>query len=171
MPDPQPLLLRLLISLTSDGGGRGGNRETAGGPGGLVFKPLSHAVHRRIKGLLDEKKTANSFYDRLFLPLAAGALGAEEQFVTPMNSSASKAKFHQPPLNHLKYTTMSLGVGQCARSHTETEWFLQQPQTYKSTCVHSVIIHTTKGCRSNGYPYGYHMEPLGIQKDTDPGTQ
>lgn len=70
-----------------------------------------------LKGFL-MKKTANSFYDRLSLPLAAGALGAEEQFVTPMNSSASKAKFHQPPLNHLKYTTMSLGVGQCARSHT-----------------------------------------------------
>lgn len=70
-----------------------------------------------LKGFL-MKKTANSFYDRLFLPFAAGALGAEEQFVTPMNSSASKAKFHQPPLNHSKYTTMSLGVGHCARSHT-----------------------------------------------------
>lgn len=74
-----------------------------------------------LKGFWTEKKTANSFYDRLFLPLAAGELGFEEQFVTPMSSSASKAKFHWPPLNHLKYMTVSLGAGQCARSHIETE--------------------------------------------------
>lgn len=40
----------------------------------MIFKPLSHAVHLRIKGLLDGK-TANSFYDRLSLPFAAGGLG------------------------------------------------------------------------------------------------
>lgn len=44
----------------------------------MVFKPLSHAVHCRIKGLLDGK-TANSFYDRFFffLPLVAGGLGSQ----------------------------------------------------------------------------------------------
>lgn len=51
--------------------GRDGNRETAGGPGGLVFKPLSHAVHCRIKGLLDEK-TALFMIGFFFLWLLVG---------------------------------------------------------------------------------------------------
>lgn len=63
MLGPQPPLLRPLISLTSDevGAGGGSNREIAGGPGGLVFKPLSHTLHCRIKGLLSDGKTASSF--------------------------------------------------------------------------------------------------------------
>lgn len=68
------------------------------------------------------------------------------------NPFALEAKFYQPPPNHLKYMTVSSGAQARGQGHTSRQWFLQQPQMSKSICAQSIIIHTTQGCTSIGYP-------------------